>query len=355
MTLDEKNNLYREMLTIRSGLSFIYENNCKIDEMNEELDEKAQKIRSLDSKLDDILVSYITSTRANPSLSPEISSAKKKFKGYIVGIIVSMAIFILSAILFCLGLKKNTGSLKIAAGVLLGIFLVGIIFSLVGFAKQERIIIGDANNIRKNNSRAVVNNDEAKQINEKIAELRKDLNPDNKDSTAYRYNKEINTLFEQNNAMLELLRKQNNSIVHEADWPYIDLIIHYIETGRADTLKEALQLVDRQLQADSIVNAVQNAAQYISQSFSSAIYSLQSSLDVNLKAISKQINGVSSQLDSISYAQSKISEGIDLQNSLMKNLDVSSAQLKKSADSISKTTRDTDNRIRIEIDRQRNL
>lgn len=54
-------------------------------------------------------------------------------------------------------------------------------------------------------------------------------------------------------------------ILTEDDWKNVDLLIFYLNTGRADTLKEALQLVDRQRQTDQIVRAIETASDYIAK------------------------------------------------------------------------------------------
>ena len=47
-----------------------------------------------------------------------------------------------------------------------------------------------------------------------------------------------------------------SSVLDPRDWANIDLIIFYYETGRADTLKEALQQVDRQRQNEALIKAI---------------------------------------------------------------------------------------------------
>ena len=56
--------------------------------------------------------------------------------------------------------------------------------------------------------------------------------------------------------MYERLVAQFKSVLDIRDWKYIDLIIFYFESGRADTLKESLQQVDRPVQTDEILKEI---------------------------------------------------------------------------------------------------
>ena len=52
-------------------------------------------------------------------------------------------------------------------------------------------------------------------------------------------------------------------IIDERDWKYLDVVIYYFETKRADSVKEALQLLDKLIQTNMIVSAVQSASRDI--------------------------------------------------------------------------------------------
>jgi hypothetical protein len=62
------------------------------------------------------------------------------------------------------------------------------------------------------------------------------------------------------------LQNSYKDILDERDWKYVDVLIYYFQTGRATTMKEALQLLDRQLQTDQIVNTMQQSAIAITES-----------------------------------------------------------------------------------------
>lgn len=53
-----------------------------------------------------------------------------------------------------------------------------------------------------------------------------------------------------------LLIQVFSSILDERDWKNIDIVIFQLETGRADSVKEALQLTDRELQTERIAESI---------------------------------------------------------------------------------------------------
>ena len=87
------------------------------------------------------------------------------------------------------------------------------------------------------------------------------------------------------NAMLET----GNGIITEADWANLDLLIFYLETGRADSLKEALQLVDKQRQTDQIVHALYEASSYVVRTLGERLDKLSSLVQTGFAQLATQI------------------------------------------------------------------
>ena len=86
------------------------------------------------------------------------------------------------------------------------------------------------------------------------------------------------------------LVKEFGDIITEADWKNIDLLIYYLNTGRADSLKEALQLVDQQRQTNQIVYAIGTAASYISDTIVANTDKHARAMDNCFSNLSNQIN-----------------------------------------------------------------
>lgn len=73
------------------------------------------------------------------------------------------------------------------------------------------------------------------------------------------------------------------------DWENVDLLIYYFETGRADDMKEALQLVDKQRQADQITEAIEAATESICKTINVSMTRLGSALSQSFSVLSRQM------------------------------------------------------------------
>jgi len=86
------------------------------------------------------------------------------------------------------------------------------------------------------------------------------------------------------------LQNEVESIITEDDWENVDLLIFYLNTGRADSLKEALLLVDQQRQTDQISNAIKAAATYIHNSIEQNTYKIAHLMHTCFSNLSAQID-----------------------------------------------------------------
>ena len=113
------------------------------------------------------------------------------------------------------------------------------------------------------------------------------------------------------------LNKVYDSWLSESDWGNVDLLIYYLETGRADTLKEALQLVDRQRQTDQIVEAIEEAGEAICATIYTASQRLGQALAQSFSVISAQLSKLGTKLDGINVTlQENNMANRDLQKSI---------------------------------------
>ena len=88
------------------------------------------------------------------------------------------------------------------------------------------------------------------------------------------YNDVKTIIINTSNVLYDSLVKKFNDTLDCRDWKNIDLIIFYYETGRADTIKEALFQVDRQRQNDALIKAVKDASNNICQTIERSINEL---------------------------------------------------------------------------------
>ncbi len=99
------------------------------------------------------------------------------------------------------------------------------------------------------------------------------------------------------------LNNTYDSWLSESDWQNTDLLIYYLETGRADDLKEALLLVDKQRQTDQIVRAVREAGIAVQSSIETSMARLADGLAKSFSVLSSQLERVGSRLSRMATAQ----------------------------------------------------
>jgi len=121
--------------------------------------------------------------------------------------------------------------------------------------------------------------------------------------------------------VFEALEQTYAKLLDTRDWQHLDLIIFYMETGRAETMKEALQLVDRQIQTDNIIEAIEKASKQICSTIQRGMERINNTIVASAQILSAQINAVSNQLADLS-----ITAG-EMQYALKDKADVSSKQL----------------------------
>ena len=110
--------------------------------------------------------------------------------------------------------------------------------------------------------------------------------------------------------MRDALVKSYSGLVNESDWQNVDLLIYYLETGRADSVKDGLLLVDRQLQADQITKAITQASSQIQSSLKIAFENLGAALTRSFSIISSQIADLTKE----TRKARRVSESIIVQN-----------------------------------------
>ena len=143
----------------------------------------------------------------------------------------------------------------------------------------------------------------------------------------------------------EALYDRYNNKVNKSDWKNIDLLLYYLKTNRADTLKEALQLMDKQRQTDEIVKAIGEATQSIQDTIHTTMREMSEALIQSFSVISNQLSQISKNqntiiaatgrlTDSIGTLTSKVSDGFssqvsatELSNALLEKANESSKRL----------------------------
>ena len=150
----------------------------------------------------------------------------------------------------------------------------------------------------------------------------------------------------------QAMLRESEGILMESDWKNIDLLIFYLETGRADSLREALQLVDRQRQTDQIVSSIRDASYHISNTINAGFNRLGglmagcfSNLSQQIQSNHNEISGSISALEkSVKAGNREMSERIKgLNNSIQREVDrivssqeINNVLIKRASDSSDK-------------------
>ncbi len=114
-------------------------------------------------------------------------------------------------------------------------------------------------------------------------------------------------------ALNTALQKEFGALLDERDWKHLDLIIFYFETGRADSFKEALQQVDREVQTNRIVGAIENAGTLIARTIHMGMTALRADMVRCFSLLSEQIDSLGrQQLDAIGKLSQQV-EGMSVQ------------------------------------------
>ena len=148
------------------------------------------------------------------------------------------------------------------------------------------------------------------------------------------------------------LQENFSAVLDERDWKYVDMFIYMYETGRAESKKEALQLIDQYEQNRSITEAVCRAGQEVKLSIESGLSRLQNSMVECFRGISSQLSTMHSEtmlkmdrmvgrlddinagisavgvgLGAVSAGLASTAQAIDLNNALQAKANVSAQQL----------------------------
>lgn len=123
------------------------------------------------------------------------------------------------------------------------------------------------------------------------------------------------------------LKKQFDSLLDERDWKNLDLVIYELETRRADSVKEALQLVDRELQTERIQQTIVQATEQICYEIRRGFAEIKATIIECSSVISAQLATVSMQLSETNEHLADLCDGVNMSNALQAKANVSSAKL----------------------------
>lgn len=296
----EKNALLADLYTLRAGMSAISIERDKFGVKEKAYSDAKRKVDCACYEYENAenFVSRCDEYDKKDSLQKTEEKAKldRTFKKTVIGSIVAgiFGALIPWVIYFLHGDNiqdskygySNWKEYLIASACILGIiFVVGLAVALIvkvsnGKDLQKRIKEGsgkskqDLKDAKARLSQAAADCDSAQKA---LAIVSKD----------YEKVKSVSTKLSQE--MYNALVAQFKSVLDIRDWEHIDLIIFNFETGRADTLKEALQQVDRRVQTDEIIKAIESAGSSIAATINVTMRELRSDLNKSFNRLSEQL------------------------------------------------------------------
>ncbi len=117
--------------------------------------------------------------------------------------------------------------------------------------------------------------------------------------------------------MYKSLCEDSKDFLNASDFDKLEYIYYYIETGRSDSIKDALNLVDTQLRHEELVGvlndavkticrAIQYSTNEIKNSINDAKYSICNHLDVGFTNLNSQLNSLNNEMESLGISLSSI-------------------------------------------------
>ena len=123
-------------------------------------------------------------------------------------------------------------------------------------------------------------------------------------------------------AIKQALVESYKDVISPADWKHIDVIMYYLETHRADSIKEALNIIDTKLQFEQLANIVVSSSQavctYIQQGFIKINNNLTESHNIIMDKLGEIEYKVDTNSNLIGATAQVLAAGLDRQASQMK-------------------------------------
>ena len=127
--------------------------------------------------------------------------------------------------------------------------------------------------------------------------------------------------------MFQALEKTYGNFLDLRDWKHTDLMIFYFESRRADDMKEALLLVDRQVQTDSIIEAIGRATEELRQTILYSTIKTAQIMSSGFSLLSNQMGIMQTKINKQNIQLEEIASLQYMNNALQKKANANSLQL----------------------------
>ena len=339
----DKNDLISDLYTLRGGLSAI---SLKIDKLNElqplldfDYEKEIAHLESLKAKLPKLKIED-----ENERKKLELSKLEEKAETYkrtkrlpfdhvfqlVLGALVAFIIFVVIIGIFLGGIGLL---LKWIFSSWVPLIIAGVLDLIcAGFATYTCIPYSTPETYYNEALKKYKDSNAYKNYRSTLREIenKKSSIPTSKESHDSAVS-ESEVLHDEINKIAKALRESYDNLIDFRDWGNIDLIIFYFETGRADTLKEALYQVDRERQNERLIGALEEATSAIVDSINSSIARLGNRITNCTNRLNSNIARYEQESLSMQKATNKqlknLNVKVDVSNSLLQKANVSSSEL----------------------------
>lgn len=321
MEEQERSDLLSNLYTLRAGMSAVAMKMNQIEEEQERIervnDNNVKELNNIYSysvyrDRENLIRGFSTIDHYNNNKIYEevqeklqrVESEKltgKNLVMYSICLVFSIIMFVVGVCLFTLSLISGIDEMDSSIAFVFLPMAIGGIVLVSAFGYKMK-------NFKKNVE------DDNRHINElkKFNRLFKEYE-EKYDSLQQTYNKLKNKNISDGSKIIVGLKSQFNSLVDYRDWQYLDIIIYNIETRRADSMKEALILMDREVQTQRIEKAICTATMFISKTLVDGFTMINYTLESNFAMLNESIG--------------KLKQSVDYNSALVSFANVSSAKL----------------------------
>lgn len=322
---NQMDNTVAKLYSLRAGLSVISERADDIRKLESDISNEQARIKPIEKeisnndyaifKLRKNIASNEESISELQSKVPQTAKSLGEYLGELVVGDLHLRYIIPGVLLIIVGIVLLYFALTVyeaLIGFAFLAFLVGVPLSLVllvdlfSARKKRKSELTRIQNRTETDKKSII--DKQKQIeeyNNSIADIQivnENLYAQKKD-TEIQIEQHVSELTNSISAVVKeatlynkVLVNEYTSLLNPADWHNTDLCIFYLQTGRADSIKECLLLADRQRQNDEIVGTIKAAGDRICGEIRSGFTALGSTMVACINALSMQIDSLGNSL-----------------------------------------------------------
>lgn len=343
--MENKEKIIGELYTIKAGLSVI--------------SQEADKIKNLQSKInigkEDIENRELILENGDSGLPYFKNQRKSAIMGIVsfsIGVFIKLAIFfggfIGGAVCAKTGFEELTSIVDgndINSTKMLICFVLAFLLPLIGMGA---VLLRKIPPYFRDFKYSLKELKEANKYIKDCEERTENIKTDNdKDKIAVRFfehelEKQLSYSIPLVTATYNFLVSSCQNYIKECDFENVDLIIHFIYTGRALDIRDALLQTDALIRHNEVISVFRNEAESIRRSIDSGFNLMSAAISVGFDNLSTQLKKQHaeeiSKLDSIGAGISSVKSGLDEMSSLQSIQNAYSAKIEKNSRQLAKDT-----------------